>query len=880
MSGAELVAVLGVAASVLQCIDAGKKALRKLQDYRNGIFLRSDTIIQLQSLVELLERIPVDPDNTASGLQEDKNLIKLVQGCQRHIERLENIIQKIAPAEADSKLKRWTKGAKFIWKNGEIVQWQRALEEYKASLSLWFSSQIYVRVTKDHDAVQQKDVSPAYRPEGTWTYFDVPNKLTGQFVERVHLLGELERLALKPQKSPHARITTILGMGGQGKTQLVLKYCHLARAKGLYKGLFWVNAYSRTTTVSSFERIADLLDPTSKGLRTADDKIHFVQEHLSNWSSDWLLVFDNLDQPSLFADMNAFIPPSANGSVIITSRHSLASVQLAPRSTIRLDGMTENEALELLFIRSFHERTRETEQTGMDIVERLGYHPLAIDQAAAYIGTKQLPLSHFLRHYEARKQDVLRYGSGLGIYKQHTDQQEVALNAYTTWDMSFQQVGRDEEREAILALLSTLAFMNPSRISESTLRLATAAIDYVGGSVPHVLHLFISNGKWDSVKYEDVLVNLRSLSLIQKIDYSNSNTSFSLHPLVADRLRSTETPSQYVFQANLLLANAVKSEAAESGLFLKLYLQNLEGKELLAHVENCLDGIKAFERSWTDDQKRTLTICKFYFADCYRISYQLSRSEELFRSALPVPVEEVDINDPGMLTFIRLWCCLRHEQKYLHEAKQGWLLILPHLSDSLGPTHSQTLSIRLNLASNYVVEGNFIDAERHCHYVFDHVGATNTPLSLTSFFVLGQLYYLSSRPEKAVAVFERAISAAISVYNDPIHSSVINLRLFLAMALHDADCMSESKVIWLESLKAYRLYEREQGQNLEIIRRLGETYADLGGDFGNDEDRKEATKYLELAAEYFGKCFGEAHHITKQLRMKLDVVKRVQEERV
>jgi hypothetical protein len=46
---------------------------------------------------------------------------------------------------------------------------------------------------------------------------------------------------------------------------------------------------------------------------------------------------------------------------------------------------------------------------GKKIVKQLGYLALAIDQAAAYISIRQLPLSLFTEHYEKRKEFILKH---------------------------------------------------------------------------------------------------------------------------------------------------------------------------------------------------------------------------------------------------------------------------------------------------------------------------------------------------------------------------------------------------------------------------------------------------------------------------------------
>ena len=706
-------------------------------------------------------------------------------------------------------------------------------------------------------------------------YFDVPNKLTTQFVERASLLEELENLIVRPQESQNARIITILGMGGQGKTQLALKYCHTAKASALYKGIFWVNAYSRATAASSFERIAGLIDSSGQSLDSVEEKMDFVQHTIGSWPSPWLMVFDNYDHPEVFTEINKFIPPYVNGTVIITSRHSVASVRLAPQATIKLDGMADNEALDLLFARSFQEKTKETEQIGLDIVRRLGHLPLAIDQAAAYIGTKQLPLSRFLEQYEVRKKDILMYSPGLWDYRQQTDQHDIALDAYTTWDMSFQQLGTDEDRGAMLSLLSTLAFLDPSRISEDILGRATTAQEYIGGCVPKVLDLFIKNGEWDTIKYEDMLVDLLSLSLIQGIDYGNSEISFSMHPLIADRLRCTEDSSQCAFQAVLVVANTLKSYSdLDSSTVYHLPLSRRQ--DLSAHVGNCLDNIKTFEERWTDEQRQASMICQFYFADYYHYMLMHDLSEELYRNALPVPVDDIKVTDFGMLTFIRLWCELRYQQKYYEEAEQGWLLVLDHEVQSVGLAHPKTLDVQFKLANLYFKRGNLPEAEYRCQLVFANCSDGSAYHSYASLRLLGEIYLSESRLDEAIGAFESALFGALSALGNPSHSRVMHYRDFLASALNAAGRVAEAEVIWKDCVE---VFEREQGPLfkglLHTRMELGRLYGDLGRNWGDREDWKEAEKQFRLAAEGYELSFGEENERTRKARRSLEEARNV-----
>src|SRR2546421_200277 len=105
-----------------------------------------------------------------------------------------------------------------------------------------------------------------------------------------------------------------------------------------------------------------------------------------------------------------------------------------------MDGLTEDEALELLFLRSqLIEKRHGDVQEGKRIVKKLGYLPLAIDQAAAYISIRQLPLNLFMQHYEKRKEVILKHTpDSAWVYRTRPDDTEKAsamnISVFTTWD--------------------------------------------------------------------------------------------------------------------------------------------------------------------------------------------------------------------------------------------------------------------------------------------------------------------------------------------------------------------------------------------------------------------------------------------------------------
>jgi hypothetical protein len=132
------------------------------------------------------------------------------------------------------------------------------------------------------------------------------------------------------------------------------------------------------------------------------EAVSFVRRFLSTRTYGWLLVFDNLDNPSDFQDIRTFFPDSNHGSILVTSRCA-GSTELG--DIIDVDRMEESEGLRLLLLSS--QSDMKERAAAHEILTRLEYLPLAIDQVRAYISCRKLPLTNFVDEYERRKREFM-----------------------------------------------------------------------------------------------------------------------------------------------------------------------------------------------------------------------------------------------------------------------------------------------------------------------------------------------------------------------------------------------------------------------------------------------------------------------------------------
>ena len=151
----------------------------------------------------------------------------------------------------------------------------------------------------------------------------------------------------------------------------------------LFKGIFWIDATSRTTALKSFEAISRRILLPSQ-IPQQDAVVECVKEKLAEWSEPWLLVFDNYDNPDalFFSDCK---PSGREGCVLITTRHVDVDDCAASDCAFELPPFSESEANALLLKLCQKEQTEENLISGKAIVKRLGCHPLAITQAVSAI---------------------------------------------------------------------------------------------------------------------------------------------------------------------------------------------------------------------------------------------------------------------------------------------------------------------------------------------------------------------------------------------------------------------------------------------------------------------------------------------------------------
>lgn len=119
-----------------------------------------------------------------------------------------------------------------------------------------------------------------------------------------------------------------------------------------------------------------------------------------------------------------------------------------------------------------HQRCTDNEVAGK-IAEKLGYLPLALDQAGGYISAMQLPLDRYLPLYEKSYKRVTSTNNP-GLAKRYRND-----TLFTTWKISF-----DSLPKLASELLLLCAFLADQDVVEEVLERARDMIHWLGEGTP------------------------------------------------------------------------------------------------------------------------------------------------------------------------------------------------------------------------------------------------------------------------------------------------------------------------------------------------------------------------------------------------------------
>ncbi|WP_245235687.1 NB-ARC domain-containing protein [Streptomyces durhamensis] len=263
------------------------------------------------------------------------------------------------------------------------------------------------------------------------------------------------------------------GTGGVGKTQLAAHYARQAWTGDELDVLVWVSASSRPAIVSAFAQAAEELLAHESGdpERSAQAFLRWLEPKPpgSEPVCRWLVVLDDVADP---ADVTGLWPAkNPYGRTVVTTRRRDAAL---PGHRIDLEVFTPDQAVAYLVDFLAEHGRHDAPDELRALAQDLGYLPLALSQAAAYIVDADIPVGcsrcthRQCPSYRRRLADrATSLASMLPEPGTLPDDQNTTVSA--TWSLSIERADNLNPAGLARPTLQLAAMLDPNGIPQSVL---------------------------------------------------------------------------------------------------------------------------------------------------------------------------------------------------------------------------------------------------------------------------------------------------------------------------------------------------------------------------------------------------------------------------
>ncbi|MFJ3310884.1 FxSxx-COOH system tetratricopeptide repeat protein, partial [Streptomyces sp. NPDC086549] len=684
---------------------------------------------------------------------------------------------------------------------------------------------------------------------------NLPGSASGVFVGRKGELAELRRLLADQGEAAVTQISGVRGvhgLGGVGKSALALRYAHTYRRR--YTLVWWINAASTEQIVTSLAALATRLCPQWAATVGVQERAAWAILWLQ-WHPGWLLVFDNVEDP---ADLRHYLGTLPDGHHLATSRTATGWHTIAP--TMPLGLLDAEAAVDLLCTLAFgaeHVPTPRQRRQAQALTAELGYLPLALEQAGAYLYQTGTDLDD----YSARLGRVLDTATE-GIDPQRT--------IARIWQHTLAAI--ETRNPLAITVLNAIAWLAPDDIPRTIL--APLAPDPVTlGEALGVLHAY--NMISFTADRQSVSVH-RLVQTVLRHNTTNEPDAYPLGRQEAEHLARQAIPNQdsattewerllphlFTLATTITPHRPASTQTADAYEDAAQYLYQ-QGRD--AHTIPLRTVTLAQRKQVLGDTHPDTLSIRNNLALAYEAAGDLRRAIPLFESTLVQREQVLGDTHPDTLTS-------RSNLAYVYQAAGDLDRAIP-LHEStlvqreqvLGDTHPDTLTSRNNLAYVYQAAGDLDRAIPLFESTLaqrEQVLGNTHPLTLQSRSNLARVYEAAGDLERAIPVHESTLVQREQVLGDT-HPFTLQSRNYLAYAYQAAGDLE----------RAILLYEATLAQREQV---LGDTHPDtltsrnnLAGAYQAAGDLERAIPLYEATLAQREQVLGDTHPQTLTSRNNL-----------
>jgi tetratricopeptide (TPR) repeat protein len=603
----------------------------------------------------------------------------------------------------------------------------------------------------------------------------------------------------------------LYGLGGIGKTQICLQFIaqnkewyllnyllplpHLILHIQRFSDIFWIDASDEASIDLRLKQIA-------KKNNMNDISAESALQWISSIGQNWLIVFDNADGIG-YEIVEKYLPPEQCGNILITSRNwELSRITL---ESIEVCEMAETEAISLLLnSASIVDNSPSVKVSAAQIVSELGYIPLAIDQAGAYIHAHGCGLDSYLELYSKQCRELMSNSSFQGASK-------YGKSTYVTWEIPMKEIesraATDSGKESIAAqsaviLFHYFAFMHHNEISEDIFK--NAAENYrrrdIGREKKLGLPLLVDfldskalflNSHWNELQFRAGIQVLLSFSLIKP---GSHNGVYSIHPLIhawsRDRMSSVIVQSSAYYKAAALLSCSIEPIEHDKS------------------YESCMHIIPHIRACYTHAQKLQLKIIGFddewgRFAFAFHRTRNWAEAKQLYKCMMKKRIEKLGEDHSFTLTTMHNLASTYRRVGKLEKAENLELKVLDVRKAKLGEQHPDTLSSMDSLAIIYQKQGRMNEAEVLQLKVLERRKVAlgeKDPKTLDVMHNLAVAYFNQGRVKDAENL-QLAVLGERKATLEQGHKDTLSTMYNLALTYKEQGQMEEAEKLQVEVLK-------------------------------------------------------------------------------
>lgn len=660
-------------------------------------------------------------------------------------------------------------------------------------------------------------------------YWHVPLARNPFFTGREELLQTLHARLDTDQVVALTQSYALHGLGGVGKTQLALEYVY--RHTLAYRAIFWIEAETLETIVSSLLRIAAALQLPERDEKDQQRVVVAVSRWLTG-HNQWLLIWDNVEDLAL---LDQFLPATRQGTILITTRHQTLGTRA---QGIDLFPMEQEEGLLFLLRRAkvletnadsahmqqFAKQAPRQYAAAAELVMAMGGLPLALDQAGAYLEETRCTLTAYLDLFHNQRAALLKHrGEGVHI---HPASVSATLTLAIEAVVQRHPAGED--------LLRACAFLQPEAIPEE---LFLQGAEHLG------TQLQVAGST--TLDWNQLISVVCSYSLLSR---QAEAQTLSMHRLAQAVLQETLTQrTQTQWKGQLTAALEQVFPVIEASTEHTVWKQC---ERLLPHALLLLSDPLALEGNLTE---ATLA---------YKVALYLLQTrgvvpdiEALLQRALHLREHLLGREHPDLIDVLNAQAQLAWMQGHYTEAEQPLQRALHLREQQQGRDHPQVAQLLSNLGLLYQEQGCYAEAQplyQRALHIYERMPGQNQIYAAISLQNLALLAGDQGHYREMEAQLRRVLQTYTQELG-PSHPRVATSLTLLARSLREQGHTSEAE----EHLQhALHIWERqptpEHPDAAGPLCELAELYQSQG--YVN-----KALPFAERALQLRSQFLGDAH---------------------